>query len=107
MIGLFDDRSSYDPAKDAVERLTVTIECHPGQTVHVVEYLLGLGAKAGLYHVSFNSEVIEPAVAAPAEPTPMTSAEAPASAPAAAEPIEGEAHGEQLLQHANPQSQAA
>lgn len=63
---IFEDRSTYDPAKDAVAICSLTVECAPGQMESVKAFMAGVMTQAGVYHVSFDSSVVTPTVEEPA-----------------------------------------
>lgn len=112
---LFEDRTSYDPEKDAVAHVTLSLQCAPGQVESVMSFLDGVHKQAGVYYGAWSYEVVtpEPAVEEPvaapvAEPELVRAdaAESSSSVVAAADE-QGDTHGEQLLQHAGGHDKAA
>jgi hypothetical protein len=76
-MNLFEDRSTYDHSKDAVEHITVNIECHPGVITSVIEHIVALGVKAGMYSASVTHETVEPVVEPVVEPEGVPDVEQP------------------------------
>lgn len=79
MATVFEDRSSYVERLDPVATLTLTVECNPGEVANLSNFLVGVSAKGGVYSVAIDHVVAEPAKV-----------------------NEGEAHGEQPIQQADP-----
>ena len=99
---IFEDRSSYDPAFDAVGFVTLSLECNPGQIGSVTAFLRGVADQAGVYHVVVDSSVFEPAP----KPEAVLMILEPES-PAEVEQAVGEAHGEQTIQPEHQQPETA
>lgn len=64
---VFENRSSYTPGVDAVAKIVLSIECHPGQELAIIQWLGGVSKQAGVYSVDLSSRAVELPVA-PSEP---------------------------------------
>lgn len=87
-MNVFEDRSTYDPKADSVATVTLTVECNPGEVSSITDFLVGTSSKAGVYSVAVDHVVHVPEVTTQAVEVLTVSI--------------GEAHGEQPLQHADP-----
>jgi hypothetical protein len=80
------------PGVDPVAKITLTVECAPGQELTIIQWLGGVVKQAGVYCVDLNSpvvdlpvpsiDVVEPGIEVPNAPA----IEHPAADPAISEP---------------------